>query len=86
MSAVQQAYDDIPDGTAEGAAWSSDQVSRFFDAFQQCGQDWVKVSRHGIISASRAFRISGVVACRSQMQLAIALASARHCTSSTRYT
>ena len=53
MSAVQEAYGDFPDGTAEGAAWSSDQVSRFFDAFQQYGQDWVKVSWHRIILASR---------------------------------
>lgn len=27
----------------EGSGWTSDQVSTFFDAFQQHGQDWIKV-------------------------------------------
>lgn len=39
-----EAYEDSAEGTSEGTSWSSDQVSRFFDAFQQYGQDWAKVS------------------------------------------
>lgn len=29
--------------TDEGSGWSSDQVSSFFDAFQEYGQNWVQV-------------------------------------------
>ncbi|KAL3133301.1 hypothetical protein ABBQ38_007180 [Trebouxia sp. C0009 RCD-2024] len=37
--------DDFVEGTDEGSGWSSDQVSRFFDAFQEHGQDWAQVSQ-----------------------------------------
>ena len=47
---VQEEYDDFAEKTVEGSGWSSDQVSRFFDAFQQQGQDWVKVCLHCRIS------------------------------------
>ena len=39
---VQEAYEDSAEGASDGTSWSSDQVSRFFDAFQQYGQDWAK--------------------------------------------
>ncbi|DBA77412.1 TPA: hypothetical protein ACH3X2_000924 [Trebouxia sp. C0005] len=44
MSIVQEACEDSAEGASDGTSWSSDQVSRFFDAFQQYGQDWAKVS------------------------------------------
>ena len=42
MSTVQEAYEDSAEGVTDGTSWSSDQVSRFFDAFQQYGQEWAK--------------------------------------------
>lgn len=42
---LQDMGDDFVEGTDEGSGWSSDQVSRFFDAFQEHGQDWAQVSR-----------------------------------------
>ena len=41
--AVQDMGEDFVEDSDEGSGWSSDQVSRFFDAFQQHGQDWVQV-------------------------------------------
>lgn len=43
---MQDMGDDVVQDTDEGSGWSSDQVSRFFDAFQEHGQDWVQVSTH----------------------------------------
>ena len=45
-AAVQDLDGDFVEDTDEGSGWSSDQVSRFFDAFQEHGQDWVQVNLH----------------------------------------
>ena len=42
-AAVQDMDGDFVEDTDEGSGWSSDHVSRFFDAFQEHGQDWVQV-------------------------------------------
>jgi hypothetical protein len=52
MSTMQEAYEDSAEGASEGTSWSSDQVSRFFDAFQQYGQDWGKARQRSRTSVS----------------------------------
>lgn len=42
--------DDFAEDTDEGSGWSSDQVSIFFDAFQEHGQDWAQVCTYEPLS------------------------------------
>lgn len=58
--------DDLVQDADEGSGWSSDQVSRFFDAFQEHGQNWAQVR------TQRQPECLRVVSCYSSLALQVA--------------
>lgn len=43
MHVLQESYEDYAEESADDPSWSDEQVSEFFEAFQEHGQDWYKV-------------------------------------------
>lgn len=65
--AAQDMGDDFVEDTDEGLGWSSDQVSRFFDAFQEHGQDWAQVCTH------ESIQVFATVKCQYHLSSKLAL-------------